>query len=90
MFLNQAKYHSTVEIMRNYSLCLSTGKAIPTSNANRRLNNTKAVTDVQEKWEYTENKWFQSVWPGITNWMGWFKISAWNKMNLSGYKDKIP
>lgn len=56
MFLNQAKYHSTVEIVKNYSPCLSTGKAIPTKNANRRLNNTNAVTDVQEKWEYTENK----------------------------------
>lgn len=56
VFLNQAKYHSTVEIVKNYSPCLSTGKAIPTKNANRRLNNTNAVTDVQEKWEYTENK----------------------------------
>lgn len=81
VFINQAKYHSTEKIIENYNLCLNPSKAIATNNAKRRLNHTNAVIDVQVG---IHRKEMISIW--VTR---EFKLSMWNKMNSSGYKDKF-
>lgn len=48
------KHYSIAKMMKNDDLCSSTGKAIPTNNAKRRLNNISSITDVRGKWEHKE------------------------------------